>query len=211
MKTIIWDFNGTILDDVDVAVKIVNSILKELNYKHTLTKEEYKDIFKFPVIEYYELAGVNFDIHPFEYVSELYIKYLNIYVNESSIYKDFYNLINLSKSKGYNNVILSATRNDMLLNMIKDYKLEEYFDEIYGISDIYAHSKLDIAKTWNSTSKYAKNEKIYIGDTCHDWDVALSIDATPYIICSGHQSRKRLEENDIKVYNNLSEVMLCLE
>lgn len=211
IKTIIWDFNGTIIDDVDVAVKILNSILKELEYNILIDKDTYKDLFTFPVIEYYKNVGIDYNKHSFELVANLYHKYYNKYMIQAKINKHFYTLVDYFKSLGYKNVIISATREDILKKEISNYELNDYFDEIYGINDIYAHSKKDIANNWNNTSKLAKYEKIYIGDTVHDYEVANLINSKPYIICSGHQSKKILENNNIKTYKDLMEVKACLE
>ena len=61
VDTIILDFNGTILDDLDLCFNVLNKMLVMYNHK-PVTLEEYLDIFTFPVIEYYRKAGFNFDM-----------------------------------------------------------------------------------------------------------------------------------------------------
>ena len=56
---IFYDFNGTLLDDTDICVEILNKMLDKRGYKH-ITKEKYRDIFSFPIKEYYEKAGFDF-------------------------------------------------------------------------------------------------------------------------------------------------------
>ena len=72
-KTIIWDWNGTLLNDLDLSVDSVNILLKERNLP-TLTVEKYKDIFGFPVIDYYVKAGFDFEKEPFEIPAKQYVK-----------------------------------------------------------------------------------------------------------------------------------------
>ena len=55
---IIWDWNGTIMDDLEFCVGLINDILLSEN-KPKLSNEEYQSIFTFPVIEYYKLAGLD--------------------------------------------------------------------------------------------------------------------------------------------------------
>ena len=50
VDTIILDFNGTILDDLDLCFNVLNKMLVMYNHK-PVTLEEYLDIFTFPVIE----------------------------------------------------------------------------------------------------------------------------------------------------------------
>ena len=54
MKYIIFDFNGTILDDVDVNIECINQIAKKYLNREPVKKEEYLNIFDFPVIDYYK-------------------------------------------------------------------------------------------------------------------------------------------------------------
>ena len=55
--TIFWDWNGTLVDDVDTVVKINNQVFALHGYPPT-TAEDYRRLFRFPVIEYYRDLGV---------------------------------------------------------------------------------------------------------------------------------------------------------
>lgn len=48
MKTIFFDFNGTIINDVDLCLNILNEMLKE-NGLEPITLERYREIFTFPI------------------------------------------------------------------------------------------------------------------------------------------------------------------
>ena len=52
INVILWDWNGTLLDDVEVCIESMNSMLSKRK-KPLLTREHYKEIFTFPVIDYY--------------------------------------------------------------------------------------------------------------------------------------------------------------
>ena len=51
-KVLIWDFNGTIIDDVDYCIEIENTMLRERNMDFISTYEQYRRDFCFPVIDY---------------------------------------------------------------------------------------------------------------------------------------------------------------
>ncbi|MCK4288095.1 MAG: HAD hydrolase-like protein, partial [Bacteroidales bacterium] len=59
IKTIIWDWNGTLLNDIDICINSINILLEHRNIEN-LTKEIYKEIFTFPVKDYYSKAGFDF-------------------------------------------------------------------------------------------------------------------------------------------------------
>ena len=55
-KHIIWDWNGTLLDDAWLFVDIMNCVLKDRNMD-TITLEKYRNIFRFPVEDFYRILG----------------------------------------------------------------------------------------------------------------------------------------------------------
>ena len=55
VNTIIWDWNGTLLNDTELCKNIVNNLLRERG-KELLSTERYKEIFNFPVKDYYAKA-----------------------------------------------------------------------------------------------------------------------------------------------------------
>ena len=65
MKTIIWDYNGTILNDVSIAVKIENEMLLRRGLKADYTLEDYKSLFNVPMEEYYRKIGYTFENESF--------------------------------------------------------------------------------------------------------------------------------------------------
>ena len=62
---IIWDWNGTLLNDGWLFVDVMNSILLNRKMK-TITLEKYRQIFGFPVKEYYINLGFDLEKEPFE-------------------------------------------------------------------------------------------------------------------------------------------------
>ena len=55
---ILWDWNGTLVDDLNQNFTVINNLLRKRGLS-VLTKEKYRDIFKFPIIEFYRDAGFN--------------------------------------------------------------------------------------------------------------------------------------------------------
>ena len=49
-RLIIWDFNGTIIDDTATCLSIENKMLKDRGMKYGYTVEDYRNLFCFPII-----------------------------------------------------------------------------------------------------------------------------------------------------------------
>ena len=73
-KHIVWDWNGTLLDDRWLCVESINRILKKRKMPLTLEKT-YKETFCFPVIKYYETLGFDFIKESFKDLSIEFIEY----------------------------------------------------------------------------------------------------------------------------------------
>lgn len=64
-ELILWDWNGTLLDDVDLCVDALNRLLAGFGYPQRYDHERYRAIFGFPIEEYYVRAGFDFTKHSF--------------------------------------------------------------------------------------------------------------------------------------------------
>lgn len=205
MKYIIFDFNGTILDDVDVGVKCINElVLKYLN-RPCISKEEYLDIFDFPVIDYYRKAGFDFKDVSFEVIGKEWMDLYNSHKDEYHLMDGVTDILKSNIQRGYKNIILSASKLENLQKQCEELGIEEYFDEILGIDNIYATSKEYIALEWIKDKN--PDECIFIGDTLHDMDVANVMGIKSYLVAKGHQSRKKLLDKCERVYDSIEEVI----
>ena len=90
-KHIIWDWNGTLLNDRQFCIKIMNGVLSRRDMDE-MTEEWFLDNFCFPVKDYYVKLGFDFDKEPFsisgtefihEYVKRDHEPDLHLYAKES--------------------------------------------------------------------------------------------------------------------------------
>ena len=62
----------------------------------------------------------------------------------------------------------------------------------------YAHGKVELAVSWLEESHLNKEEIIFVGDTVHDKKVADAMGLKCILVCKGHNSKKKLQQvNDI--------------
>ena len=210
MKTLIWDFNGTILDDVKLCISIENDMLKRRGMKkYPVDIKEYQDYFSFPVINYYYYIGYTFEDETYEDVSLEFNQAYDARFSETKLMDDFLETIQRAKKLSYRNVILSASRHDKLIHQCKLLGIEQYFDEILGIDNMLAGSKVEMAKQWMNKSNVTPQECKYIGDSVHDMEVAQALGIDDFTLLSkGHQSYEVLRKATDRVVHQLSEVNL---
>lgn len=205
VKTIIWDWNGTLLDDLELSLDSVNILLEERNLPK-LTVERYKDIFGFPVVNYYVKAGFNFEKEAFEIPAKKYVKLYAARANDLRLFPDATETLDFFKANNYQQIVLSAMKDDNLKLMINNIKISHFFDNIFGIKDNYAREKVSLGKQVVKELNLNPSECVMIGDTLHDAEVAEECGFNCILFSGGHVSKQRLETKKTKIVDSLSEL-----
>ena len=73
-KHIIWDWNGTLLDDTWLCVEGINQALIKRKLA-PISEAKYREVFTFPVKDYYMKLGFDFDKEPFEIAGDEFVSY----------------------------------------------------------------------------------------------------------------------------------------
>ena len=202
---VIWDFNGTILDDVETGILSVNKLLRDRGLPIIEGKEKYRSVFGFPVRDYYKRLGFDFSVEPYEVIAPLWVEQYMINVKNAGIYSDVTAAMDFFAAQGIGQTILSATEYSMLKCQITELGLAARFEEILGMGDIHASSKEGLAKAWRE--RHPEDRVLLIGDTDHDLQVANSIGATCALVSRGHQSVEYLLTLTDAVYPSLTAVI----
>jgi len=208
-KVIVWDWNGTLLDDVDYCVNCINVLLKKRGLT-TVNSATYKEIFTFPVIEYYKAVGFDLDTEGFEKPA---MEFINLYYGNFSRTKLFPcvpQVLASFKKKGYQQVVLSAMEHESLSKTLADKGILSLFDEVTGVGDHYGSSKEETGKRLLKNLKVSPDEVIIIGDTLHDKTVADLLGVDLILVATGHNSKKRLLAEHSVVVDKLDEVIELL-
>lgn len=203
-KHIIWDWNGTILDDVELCVDVGNNLFRKKNIP-LMTVEKYKSIFTIPVKDYYIAAGFDFSTESFEIVGKEWMDEYEERKYEASLHEDLINVMEKFQEAGIQQSVLSAYKQDKLDEMIIKLNLKKYLNHIVGLDNIYAASKLHLGKKLMQVLGNGHGETLMIGDTVHDYDVSLEMGADCVLIASGHQTRETLSETGAIVYDSLGD------
>ena len=86
-SSVIWDWNGTLLDDVEICVASINRLLARRDFEQ-MTVGRYHRIFTFPVQVYYELMGFDFSLESFEDVAVEYHEAYEDLVGRANLHVD---------------------------------------------------------------------------------------------------------------------------
>ena len=204
-NTVIWDWNGTLLDDVDISIAATQSLLAERGLP-LLTKERYKEVFGFPVRNYYSAIGFDFNKEPFETPANQYMDNYRALSPNAKLNREAISTILKIKELGCSQYILSAMEHSLLSKMTEEAGLHPYLNGIFGIENDYADSKSHIGKRMVMHLNLDPHYCLMVGDTLHDAEVAKECGFDCVLFAGGHFSKERLETLQIPVIEKLSEI-----
>ena len=205
LKHIIWDWNGTMLDDRWLTIAAMNIVLARRNMAE-LTEDRYLQLFTFPVIEYYQRLGFDFDKEPFSVSGSEFINEYNARAFEPQLHDGIIDLIAELNENGVSHSILSASSQKILNKLAKHHNINHYFIAVLGQDNHYAYGKIETGKMWKNKLGIAPKNTLFIGDTEHDLEVANAIGSHCALLSWGHSSTERLENRGINVFDAMSDL-----
>ena len=202
---IIWDWNGTLLNDTWLCVEGINNSLEKRSLD-TITEKIYKKVFSFPVKDYYERLGFDFKKEPFEVAGDEFVEYYGKFFHKVKLHDQVDSVLESISNAGLSQSILSAGKQEYLYEWVEFHGLSDHFVMIRGIDNQYATGKIELGLSFINELSYAKDNVVMVGDTVHDSDVADAMGIDCILINHGHMGTKKLKTTGCKVFSNLIQV-----
>ena len=203
-KTVIWDFNGTLLSDMDLSVSAMNTVLKRRALLPIPDLSAFRDVFGFPVEDYYARIGFDFSREPYRIPADEWVELYSEKMFDCPLTAGANEALNALKTAGLSQMILSASEKARLIKHLEKLPIAEYFDEIHGTGDVYAKGKSDLAKMLSKKAEIFP--AVLIGDTDHDLECAKMIGCDCILFSEGFMSEKRLRILGVPVFDSLFEI-----
>ena len=208
--SIIWDWNGTIVNDAPVFIKIMNIFLKERGLS-LISLEDYKKNFVFPVQNYYKRLGFNFSNESFDDLTVRFIKQYKKEMLRPPLVKNIKNLLLFLKKNDVSQFVVSAQKSSLLKQAVNYYKLNNFFYDIRGQKDHRAISKIKVAQAvFNQYLKKSHQKTILIGDTEHDAEVARALKIDCCLVSYGHCTKEKLKQTSFPVVDSVKDLETML-
>lgn len=204
-RDILWDWNGTILDDVWLVVEIMNMLLVDRSLPPT-SAEAYRADFTFPVEEYYRTVGFDLKREAFPDLARAFLAQFDARIAECTVQPGVMDLLEHLRASGRRQWILSATQHETLQVSVRQRGITRFFESLHGVSDEFARSKEATAKALVQANNLDSGRTLVIGDTTHDYEVACSVGADSLLVATGHMARSRLEATGAPVVESLLEL-----
>lgn len=189
-KNVIWDWNGTLLDDSRLVHQTNVQILEEHGLP-TISYEQYRECFSHPVQNYYENLGFDFSKVSFAEIGHRFVELYRGGIAEVELFEGVKEVLS-EIDKISNQFILSAAQHEHVNEAAQQFGVKHFFDDIFGIADHLASSKVGRGYELMQEKMINSKETLMIGDTDHDYEVAEALGVDIVLIPHGHQSREVL-------------------
>lgn len=206
---IIWDWNGTLLDDTETCVQALNRCLADRSIK-PVTCADYRDLFCFPVRDYYRMLGMSCSDSEWENLTAEFHQHYAELSRSTPLREGVSSILPALREKNIGMSVLSASESSLLNRMLTQRNISEHFQHICGLNNFHAHSKIEIGARLLEKINIPSDHIMLVGDTTHDFDVAMKLDCRCLLVAGGHQSNRRLNKCGCKVISRPPEILSFL-
>ena len=194
MRHILWDWNGTLLDDTRAALDTLNIMLARRGAR-PVTMAFYRDNFAFPVRPFYERIGVELANEDWDALAR---EYHDLYAEQPKrLNPEALAALERVKAAGARQSILSALRQDLLDEATAAFGVAPYMERIRGTDNLDGASKLDrarelLAEIGEADEGRERPDVVMIGDALHDKEVADALGVRCVLCGQGSHAAWRL-------------------
>ena len=192
MTHILWDWNGTLLDDTQAALDTLNAMLARRRGR-PIAMDYYRDHFAFPVKPFYKSIGVCLENEDWD---ALAVEYHDTYAAQPKrLNPEAVAALERVKSSGARQSIISALRQDLLDAALGEFGIRRFFDSAYGVDNLDGHSKLERARELVarlSAEGVEAVDMVVVGDALHDKEVADALGVRCVLCAQGSHAAWRL-------------------
>lgn len=173
---ILWDWNGTLLDDTRAAFDTLNIMLEKRGVKH-IEMQFYLDNFAFPVRPFYEEIGMVLENEDWDALAreyhDTYHAQLSQRLNPLAL-----DALAMVERAGLRQSIISALRQDLLERDTAAFGVRKHMEFVAGVDNLDGASKVDRARRFLAQLRELNppaTRYVMIGDALHDKEVADSL------------------------------------
>ena len=197
---IVWDFNGTLLNDLQACIDALNALLRPRGLA-PMSRERYRETFDFPVASFYHDLGMD-PATPYDWealAESFHMRYL--FSKSLALQPGAAEAVQTFRAAGLRQGVLSALEQNVLTIQLQQFGLADAMDFICGSSNLEGASKAEAARALS-----LQGHVILIGDTLHDAEVARKEGWDCILCAAGHQTAERLKASGFTVIDSLREV-----
>jgi len=196
---VIWDWNGTLLDDTEAVVSALNDMLVRRALP-TITLPYYREIFSFPARDFYVRIGFRLENEDWDALAR---EYHDAYAaHPKALNVETLQALEAVRAKGVPQSILSAHEQRLLDDITRRLGVAPYMEHVYGVDNLDGASKLERARQLLARIRAdhfpgvpdddLRTRVVMVGDALHDKEVSDALGIGCILCAQGGHSAARL-------------------
>lgn len=208
VRHVVWDWNGTILDDNDAVVTAVNEVCVAFG-RDTIDLDQWRSIYRRPLLDcYQELLGQELSTDDWAEIDRLYHNAYRKLLPTTRLTPGIPDELFRWREAGGSQSLLSMWFHHELVPLVTEHGLAELFTRIDGLLvDVGGHGKADHLVEHLAAQELDPADVLLIGDVVDDADAAATAGARCVLVTTGVMNRAALEGRDVPVVDSIAEAL----
>ncbi|WP_418957367.1 HAD family hydrolase [Streptomyces tritici] len=211
-KHLVWDWNGTLLDDIHAVIGATNAAFEELGLE-PITLERYRELYTVPVPKFYErLMGRLPTDAEWLVMDDAFHKHYWARANACGLTAGAAELLAERQAAGRTQSLLSLAPHDRLIPIVRRHGIEERFVRVDGRLDTSTSGKAEhMVRHLRALPGVVPESVVVIGDAADDAIAAAHVGARAVLFTGGSHSRASLARVGVPVVDSLEEAVAVAE
>ena len=212
MRHVVWDWNGTLLDDLPLVVESVNVLMAERGLG-AITAHDYTTNYTRPVRVFYErLFGRGIDEREWAHVDRVFHDAYDAAVaDHARLMAGAREALAAVDGSTCTQSLLSMYRHEQLVPLLDRFALTGHFEVVQGLTGPGGGRKLPHLEAHLDEMIHLHGDDpsrvLVIGDALDDADAARHLGAPAVLLASGSHPREELEQAGVPVVDTLAEAL----
>ncbi|MFG2332333.1 HAD family hydrolase [Streptomyces sp. NPDC048604] len=206
-KHLVWDWNGTLLDDIHAVIGATNAAFEELGLE-PITLERYRELYTVPVPKFYErLMGRLPTDAEWVVMDDAFHQHYWARADACGLMAGAAELLAERQAAGRTQSLLSLAPHDRLIPIVRRHGIEERFVRVDGRLDASTSGKAGHMVRHVEALGVAPSSVVVIGDAADDAVAAAHVGAKAVLFTGGSHSRASLARVGVPVVDSLAEAV----
>ncbi|MET7527541.1 HAD family hydrolase [Streptomyces sp. NPDC005248] len=209
---LVWDWNGTLLDDNTAVIGATNAAFAEVGME-PITLEQYREMYCIPIPRFYErLMGRLPTEAEWERMDGIFHRYYMEQRVGCGLTAGAEELLAQWQLAGRSQSLLSMYVHEQLVPVVRGYGIERHFTRVDGRTGPSGGSKTQhMERHLAAMGGVSPDHTVVIGDAVDDAVAAAHVGARAVLYTGGSHSRSSLEAAGVPVVDSLGEAVALAE